>query len=69
MPKLWVEFSLQRFGMGVRGAALATAFSQILGAAALLITLQLVSKVSAHTERSTSSLVLCRHAVGFLSFR
>ena len=51
--------------MGVRGAAWATAFSQILGAAALLITLQLVSKVTAHTERSKSSLLLCTHAVGF----
>jgi Na+-driven multidrug efflux pump len=37
--------------MGVRGAAWATAFSQILGAAALLITLQLVSKVTARTQR------------------
>ena len=48
--------------MGVRGAAWATAFSQILGAAALLATLQLVSKVTDHTERWTCSLELCTHA-------
>jgi hypothetical protein len=41
---------LQKCGMGVRGAAWATAGSQWLGAVALLATLQLVSEVLTYTH-------------------